>query len=334
MTAAGATIGKSTTYQSDGPACYAGFLARFRPSARCDGRFIAYWMQSADYWAQIETGAVRSTIDNFSAGKYRGIKAPQPSLGEQRRIVDFLDERVSRIDNIISARAQQLSALRQRLGSISSEMTFSAYSDDSGTRLKSLYDVIDERAGARELQLLSVSIHLGVVPRSTITDDVARADDLSTYKVSEPGDIVLNRMRAFQGAIGINRTLGIVSPDYLVLRPHPNVRADWLHFVFRSDWFVGEMIARLRGIGSVELGSVRTPRINASDLGEIRLKLPEVSDQKRTVDRLVNAQRSTEHVIAGLDNSITLLAEYKQSLITAAVTGELDVTTASKKVPA
>ena len=53
MTAAGATIGKSTTYLEEGPACYAGFLVRFRPGQEVDGRFVAYWMQSAPYWDQI-----------------------------------------------------------------------------------------------------------------------------------------------------------------------------------------------------------------------------------------------------------------------------------------
>ena len=139
------------------------------------------------------------------------------------------------------------------------------------SRMKWTYDVIDERAGsdADGTELLSVSIHHGVVPRSTLTDDLPRADDLSSYKVVRPDDIVLNRMRAFQGAVGVSPCEGIVSPDYLVLRPRSQMDPRFMHYLFRSAWFVGEMTSRLRGIGSSDQGNVRTPRINAEDLGEI-----------------------------------------------------------------
>ncbi|MEU5513543.1 restriction endonuclease subunit S [Streptomyces griseoaurantiacus] len=131
-----------------------------------------------------------------------------------------------------------------------------------------------------------MSIHHGVVPRDTLTDDLPRAEDLSNYKLCEKGDIVLNRMRAFQGAIGISPVNGIVSPDYMVLRPHRTVEARYLHHLFRSRWFVGEMTARLRGIGGTENGSVRTPRINSEDLGDIYVSLPSVDEQRRIADFL------------------------------------------------
>ena len=87
--------------------------------------------------------------------------------------------------------------------------------------MKRAYDVIDVRAGASAApeDLLSVSIHLGVVPRSSMTDDLPRAEDLSGYKQVRHGDLVVNRMRAFQGAVGLAHVDGLVSPDNLVIRP-------------------------------------------------------------------------------------------------------------------
>ncbi|MFE4820816.1 restriction endonuclease subunit S [Streptomyces sp. NPDC056704] len=153
-------------------------------------------------------------------------------------------------------------------------------------RLKYFYRVIDQRAGEDQPPLLAVSIHHGVVPRSTLTDDLPRAEDLSNYKLCEQGDIVLNRMRAFQGAIGVSSTRGLVSPDYLVLRPGPSTEARYLHHLFRSKWFIGEMSSRLRGIGGTENGAVRTPRINPEDLGDIRVALPSLEEQRRIADFL------------------------------------------------
>ena len=176
-------------------------------------------------------------------------------------------------------------------------------------RVRHLYRVIDERAGSSRPELLSVSIHLGVVPRSQITDDEPRADDLSSYKRCEPGDIILNRMRAFQGAIGLTSSAGLVSPDYIVLRPAPSAEGRFLHHLFRSGWFVGEMVARLRGIGSVAQGNVRTPRINAEDLGDIQMWVPPLEAQRAIAEFLDAETARIDALIAKKRRLIALVSD-------------------------
>jgi type I restriction enzyme S subunit len=171
-------------------------------------------------------------------------------------------------------------------------------------RARYLYRVVDERAGDESLPLLAVSIHHGVVPRDSLTDDEPRADDLSGYKRCAPGDVVINRMRAFQGAVGVAPQPGIVSPDYVVLRMVEGVDVRYFHHLFRSTWFVGEMTARLRGIGSSDQGNVRTPRINVEDFGEIVLALPPL-DSQRDIANFLDAETAR----------IDALVEKKQQLI-------------------
>ncbi|MFF3310027.1 restriction endonuclease subunit S [Streptomyces sp. NPDC002952] len=151
---------------------------------------------------------------------------------------------------------------------------------------KYLFREIDERAGHSDLPLLSVSRYLGVVPRINLTDDLSRAEDLSNYKVCAHGDIVVNRMSAYQGAMGMSSHAGLVSPDYMVLRPGPLVYGKFLHYLFRSAWFTGEVVQRLRGIGSVGLGNVRTPRINPDEFGAIPIPLPPLQEQQRIANFL------------------------------------------------
>lgn len=182
-------------------------------------------------------------------------------------------------------------------------------------RLKYLYRVIDQRAGSDQPPLLAVSIHRGVIPRSSITDDLPRAEDLSNYKLCEPGDIVLNRMRAFQGAIGISPARGLVSPDYMVLRVFEGVEARYLHHLFRSTWFVGEMTSRLRGIGGTESGVVRTPRINPEDLGEIRIAVPPMEEQRRIADFLDVETARIDHVVGMRQRQFELMKAKEQGVI-------------------
>jgi type I restriction enzyme, S subunit len=191
-------------------------------------------------------------------------------------------------------------------------------------RIKYQYRVIDKRAGQNQPPLLAVSIHHGVVRRDTLTDDLPRAEDLSNYKVCESGDIVLNRMRAFQGAIGISSQRGLVSPDYLVLRPGPDVDPRYLHHLFRSTWFIGEMVSRLRGIGNTENGSVRTPRINPEDLGDIPVDFPSFDEQRRVVDFLDAETARIDRIISIRQQQAAVGAQRFCQIVDGVVTGNAE----------
>jgi type I restriction enzyme S subunit len=145
--------------------------------------------------------------------------------------------------------------------------------------------------------LMSVSQTKGVVPRSELMGNEGRAESLENYKVCTPGQIVINRMSASSGALGIARQGGLVSPDYAVMQPTDLVLCEYLEFVMRSNWFIGEMVARLKGIGAGgESASVRTPRINISDLGDVEIRIPSVAKQleiarflEKEIDRVDDA---------------------------------------------
>jgi type I restriction enzyme S subunit len=119
-----------------------------------------------------------------------------------------------------------------------------------------------------------------------MTDRESRADEFTAYKRVARRDVVINRMRAFEGGAGVSSVDGMVSADYAVLRTGRQLDPRFFHHLIRSEWFVGEMTARLRGIGSAELGNVRTPRINVEDLGDIVVTLPPIGEQRAIADYL------------------------------------------------
>jgi len=186
--------------------------------------------------------------------------------------------------------------------------------------VKYLYDVRDERAGQRiNLPLLSVSLTRGVIPRSELVGSEPRAEDFSSYKVCSARDVVINRMSAYQGAIGISAVEGLVSPDYLVLRPRSNIESRYLAYLLKSTWFVGQMTARLRGIGSVDQGNVRTPRINSSDLGSIVVRPPHRAAQRAIADYLDTETARIDALIAKKDRMVDMLNERIDSMAAACI---------------
>ncbi|MFC5027846.1 restriction endonuclease subunit S [Streptomyces sp. DSM 41987] len=295
-----------------------------------DPRFLKYALDAIK--PTLSEIARSNTQANLNAEQVGNLAIPNPPLEEQRRIADFLDAETACIDHITGMFATFRKLLAERMLALSEEAVGKLVSPfRGGVRIKSICRAVDVRAGflADSLPLLSVSIHHGVTPRSEMTDRVARAESLENYKVCATGDIILNRMRAFQGAVGVSRQDGLVSPDYLILRPGEDMAGDLLHHVFRSPRFVGEMASRIRGIGSVDQGNVRTPRINWEDFGDIRLHIPPVADQGHLLSTLGTETAQHERLRSKINDQLSLLAERRQALITAAVTGQFDVSTAS-----
>jgi type I restriction enzyme S subunit len=156
--------------------------------------------------------------------------------------------------------------------------------------------------------LMSVSQTRGVISRSELMGNEGRAESLDNYKVCKPGQIVINRMSAPSGALGLAKQSGLVSPDYAVLAPTELIDPKYLEYVMSSKWFIGEMIARLKGIGAGgESSSVRTPRINISDLKDVAVPLPTMGEQRRiagylekqvaTVDELISAKSKVQKLL-------------------------------------
>lgn len=197
----------------------------------------------------------------------------------------------------------------------------------SQVRLKWLLDEIDVRAAERatRLPLLSVSITKGVRRREDGGGPTrAAAEDLSNYKICHKGDLVINRMRAFQGALGVAPEDGVVSPDYSVLQISRRVEPRWLHYFLTSRSTVAEMASLVRGIGGTEAGNVRTPRLNVSDLQSIRVPLATVEAQTAIADYLDRETARIDELIDEQQRLIELLQERRGAAVHRAVSGSLE----------
>lgn len=300
-------------------------VARISCGSDADARFVRYAIASATVQADVSRRTTGATVRGLNIEDLKEVAIPFPPRQRQTAVADFLDAEMTDINALIVHKRRMVELLDERRRLIGEEALASLRSNVESVPLKHLVRESDARLGDREDPLvLSVSIHKGVVPRSEVSEKASRADAFTGYKVCCPGDIAINRMRAFQGGLGVVRNNGVVSPDYTVLKVGWSVSADYLHFVMRSSWFVSEMTMRVRGIGSADQTQVRTPRINFADLGLIEIPVPSAERQAAFAQIGRNAELEAAALIRKLDRQIGLLAEHKRALITAAVLGELD----------
>lgn len=173
------------------------------------------------------------------------------------------------------------------------------------------------RAGTTdsELPLLSVSMTRGVLRFEDLhPDKIARADSFENYKIVSVGDLVLNRMSATSGAVGVAQEKGMVSPDYATFRAYDEEDARFLSRLVGSKGFIdAELRPLLRGIGVGSDGGVRTPRVNSSDLLGVKTWLPDLATQRRIADYLDDETREMDEMIAYLEGLVGELKQRKKA---------------------
>jgi type I restriction enzyme S subunit len=180
--------------------------------------------------------------------------------------------------------------------------------------------------GHPDEQMLSVTITRGVLRQADLLADSSKKDssneDKSNYKLVQPGDLVYNKMRAWQGAVGVSAYRGIVSPAYIVqrLRSAENLPR-YMHFLLRTPLFASEAERWSYGITSDQWS------LRAEEFKCIYFSLPPLPEQTAIVRFLDWAEQRIRRVIRARQRRIKLLEEYKQALIHQAVTGSIDVRT-------
>lgn len=186
---------------------------------------------------------------------------------------------------------------------------------------RALFDEIKDQNYPDE-SLLSVTISRGVIPQKVLLANSSKKDsssrDKSKYKLVQVGDIVYNKMRAWQGALGISKYRGIVSPAYVVVRPRLDIEPRFYHYLLRTPNFVGEAERWSYGITS-DMWSLRH-----KDFKQIYCVLPPVSEQRKIAQFLDHKNHKVNRLIRIKQRLIELLNEQKQAIIQRAVTRGLD----------
>ena len=187
-------------------------------------------------------------------------------------------------------------------------------------RVKTFFRDVDERSENGNEELLTVSHLTGVSRRSEKDVNMFMAESLEGYKKCLPNDLVINTMWTWIGALGFTKEAGIVSPSYNVYRSiNQKVDPRYFDLLFRSKPCVAEIVRFSKGIWSSRL------RLYPEEFYEIRIAVPLIQEQK---ELSVFVEQTTGHhsaLIKKVEASIELLKEYRSSLITSAVSGQIDI---------
>ncbi len=301
----------------------------------CKTRFLGYALLHArGDLGRVSTG---STYDAVSASQIGNLVVPITDLETQKAIADCLDRETARIDQLIEKRSRFTNLIFERRAAAIAEAVVGTPSMDGAwlenlpegwkaERAKIHFRESQKRSETGEEELLTVSHITGVTKRSEKDVNMFMAESNEGYKLVAPGDLVINTMWAWMGAMGISPEFGLISPSYGVYSPiSEKLRPAFVDMMARSKPFVAEATRRSKGIHSSRL------RLYPDAFLDMRLPIPPVETQDSLLQQISERIQRENELLRKNDRADALLHEFRSALITAAITGQIDVATWGKQ---
>lgn len=265
------------------------------------------------------------------------LSVPVPPPSEQAAIARFLVDRTGSLDGLIEAKERLLTLLlEKRRAVIAQSVTHGLDPDvplrDSGVpwlgqipahwrteRARWLFRERDERSVMGDEEMLTVSHLTGVTPRSEKEVNMFEAETTEGYKLASAGDLVINTLWAWMGAMGVARVPGIVSPAYNVYEPAPDLDPGYIDALVRIPVFAQEVTRYSKGVWSSRL------RLYPEGFFQVTLPVPPREEQARIITHIQQGTKKLDELSHVTAKTIDLLKERRAALTSAAVTGQLDV---------
>lgn len=353
LAAVGASFGKSYLHkQNIGPACFAGFMVRFRCGKDVLPEYASYWTESAQYWGQVQSRVVQSTIQNFSASRYGALWVPLPPIADQRAIVSFLDRETAKIDALIAEQERLIALLQEKrqavishavtkgldpnvpmkesgdnwLGAVPSHWEMVSLKQIAEIKPSGLWG--DEPSLDLQVRPVATTAHINRDGQFLVEEMPLRGftnEELSEYEC-RPGDIVVvkssgsaTNIVSGKSGLVLPQTPKLVFSNFLMLvRPDPSrVFPEFVSHFLRSN------LTRQR----IELMCSTTtyPNLKVPEYASALIPLPPLAEQRQLLQLLDASLSGISESIGASERCMELLSERRRALITAAVTGQIDV---------
>ena len=313
-------------------------LAVLRPhEGKMHGPFLLRCLQSKPIRLQFALAARGVTRFGLPKSEIGNAVLPVPPLPKQRAIADFLDQETARLDSLVAEKERLLGLLDEKRGALSAQATTRGLHPDvpfrdSGVswlgpipehwdteRARWIFRERDQRSATGAEELLTVSHLTGVTPRSEKEVNMFEAETLEGYKICLRGDLVINTLWAWMGAMGVAFVDGIVSPAYNVYAPHDRMDPLYVDTLVRLRVFAQEATRYSMGVWSSRL------RLYPEGFFAMTLPVPPLAEQREIAGFLEAEGRNINVLREATLHAIELLKERRDALIAAAIAGCFEV---------
>ncbi len=303
-----------------------------------DAHFINYYYTAVDDIKALRpyyTG-LRKVVRR---DKFMSISIPIPPIAEQKKIVAFLDKRITLIEDCKCKRERELQTLNElRQAEIASVVTRGLNPDvpmkDSGIpwigQIPAHWDIKFLFQVARKHYISNKDIHhknlLSLSYGKIVRKDINTTDGLlpasfDTYQLIEPGNVVF-RFTDLQNdhkslRVGLSKETGIITSAYVVVEVDPNyIIPEYFYYTLHS-FDIKKLF--------YSMGGGLRQSLNFNGIRKLYIPIPPLEEQKAIVSCINDKIAKIETMICSFKAEIDRLTEYKQRLISDVVTGQVNV---------
>ena len=309
-------------------------------SNKVNKRYLHHLLRNPAYLPEYVRLSTGMRIGQWDLGfdDFKNIPFLIPPFDEQAKIADYLDNGCTSLDSILDKTHSSIEAYKKLKQAVITQAVTKGVRGkremkDSGVewiseipanwtvkRRKQLFSETNERSETGSEELLTVSHITGVTPRSQKNVNMFKSESLVGYKICHNGDLAANTMWMWQGAIGVSKFHGVISPSYNTYRQKTNdYYFEYLDFLLRIRPLIDAYTIHSTGITLSRL------RLYPDSFLSLYFIVPPITEQKEIADYLDTKCAEIDRLIAKKEQLVKELESYKKSLIYEVVTGKREV---------
>lgn len=341
-------VGFVVRYTDNQPAVCSNFIARIRLKPCADSNYFKYLFAAA-YNTGINKKSIKQTtgIQNLDTESYFSEKVPFPPLEDQKVIAAFLDQQTAKLDQLVEKKQRLIHLLQEKRQALITQAVTKGLDPnvpmkDSGIEwlgevpvhwtVSRLKPFIILNPSKQEISKFSLDTEVTFVPMEAVNEsgivDYSRikiiSECMAGYTYFRDGDVLLAKITpCFENGKaalvdGLKNGIGFGSTEFHVLRANSNIDSHYLAYIVQSDPF--------RKLGEASMiGAAGQKRVPESFILNFKQAYPPIDEQVEIAKFLDREISNIDKIINKLNQQITIIQEYRQALITAAVTGQINV---------
>lgn len=327
--------------------CYSNFMQRLRCDGHTDPRFVHYLLNSPVGREQFDYGSNTTTgLANLNGTIIGNLRVAWPPPPEQRAIAAFLDRKTRQIDELIEKKRRLIELLQEKRTALISHAVTKGLNPNAPMKPSGIDWLGDVPADVLRLKFLSsfvtsgsrgwaefysdegeLFLRIGNVSRISIDLDlgdsqrVTPPDGAEGQRTMVHGGDVLVSVTAYIGSIGVvpeRFERAYVNQHLALVRPRRD-RIEPRYLAYALFSAVGQVQFRQLMYGGTKEG------LGLDDVKNLQVIVPSLAEQRAVVAHLDAMCEKLDEVSGAALHAIERLTEYRQAVISAAVTGKIDV---------
>jgi type I restriction enzyme S subunit len=310
-------------------------FAVIRPNKLLHKGYAAYCLRANGFIKEVVAQSVGVSYPAINATDLVNIKAPEPAFEEQQNIANFLDHETAKIDTLIDKQQQLITLLKEKRQAVISHAVTKGLPSVTGSKAPmrdSGVEWLGEVPAHWEVQrlkfaceLITQKVHIG--SKRTIalenieswtgkyvpTDSLYSGEDVEY----DNGDVLFGKLRPYLAKVYFAEERGVAFGDLLVYRPKDNFQSKYCFYQMINESFINK-------VNSSTYGS-KMPRASADFISDMQVLLPPIQEQEEILTYIEKALDKFYEIEVNAKMAITLMKERRTALISAAVTGKIDV---------